>query len=51
MKLKELASFLGTTPETISRKLRLFNERQLLTQKQHTINLIDIEELEALKSA
>lgn len=50
MKLKELASFLGTTPETISRKLRLFSDHHLLTQQQHTIEIKDLTGLEAVKN-
>lgn len=51
MKLKELASFLGTTPETISRKLRIFSEQNLLTQNKHTIHITDSNGLEAVKNA
>lgn len=51
MKLKELASFLGTTPETISRKLKLFVQQDLLTQNRHQIEITAPDQLEAIKNA
>ncbi|WP_125604864.1 Crp/Fnr family transcriptional regulator [Lapidilactobacillus bayanensis] len=51
MKLKELASFLGTTPETISRKLHIFSDRALINQERHTITIKDSTALEELKNA
>lgn len=43
---KDMASFLGTTPETISRKLTEFEQKKLIVQTSH--KKIRIEDLDAL---
>ncbi|MDT2760062.1 Crp/Fnr family transcriptional regulator [Enterococcus xiangfangensis] len=48
MKMKELALFLGTTPETLSRKLKLLESKQLISRKRRTITLLDRDGLEDL---
>ena len=46
MSKKDLASYLGTTPETISRKLSDFEAAGLIKQKPHKkIEIIDLDEL------
>jgi CRP/FNR family transcriptional regulator, anaerobic regulatory protein len=46
MSKKNLASFLGTTPETISRKLADLEDQGLIKQKSHKkIEIIDIDGL------
>ncbi|WP_409972585.1 Crp/Fnr family transcriptional regulator [Bacillus sp. Bva_UNVM-123] len=46
---KDLASFLGTTPESVSRKLADFEERGLLIQKrQKEIELLNLEALKQI---
>lgn len=46
MTKKDLASYLGTTPETISRKFRDLEERGLIEQlSQKTIKIVDLDEL------
>ncbi|MDD4680996.1 MAG: Crp/Fnr family transcriptional regulator [Clostridia bacterium] len=46
MSKKDLASFLGTTPETISRKLTDFEEAGYIRQKPHRkIEVLDLDEL------
>ena len=46
MSKKNLASYLGTTPETISRKLAEFENQGLIKQKaQKTIEIVDLDEL------
>lgn len=46
---KDLASYLGTTPESISRKLADFQEQGLLTQKgQRGIEILNIEALKQI---
>src|SRR5699024_7236226 len=46
MSRKDLASYLGTTPETISRKLGEFEESGLIEQQgQRKIRLLDIDQL------
>lgn len=39
--IRELANYLATSPETISRKLRDFQERQLITRKGKQITLLE----------
>lgn len=39
--MRELANYLATSPETISRKLRDFQERQLITRKGKQITLLE----------
>lgn len=46
MKMKELAAFLGTTPETLSRKFKLLEELDIIQRKGKTIEILDIDELE-----
>lgn len=46
MKMKELAAYLGTTPETLSRKLKLLEEADLITRQGHQIEILDDEGLE-----
>lgn len=48
MKKKELATFLGTTPETLSRKLRLLEEENYLIMNRNQIELLDVEGLEEI---
>lgn len=48
MKMKELATFLGTTPETLSRKFKLLETTGLLARKGKQIERLDQEGLEAL---
>lgn len=46
MKMKELAGFLGTTPETLSRKLKSLEKAQLIKREKQTIQILDAERLE-----
>ncbi|GGP13981.1 Crp/Fnr family transcriptional regulator [Oceanobacillus neutriphilus] len=46
MKMKELASFLGTTPETVSRKLKWLEKEGLIQRKRNKIKLHDKKDLE-----
>lgn len=48
MKIKELAAFLGTTPETLSRKLKSLERAQLIKREKQTIQLLDYEGLEEI---
>ncbi|MCI1902918.1 MAG: Crp/Fnr family transcriptional regulator [Enterococcaceae bacterium] len=48
MKMKELAAFLGTTPETLSRKFRLLEEEGLINRKGKHVHLADLEALEEI---
>ncbi|AOF48439.1 Crp/Fnr family transcriptional regulator [Tetragenococcus halophilus] len=48
MKMKELAAFLGTTPETLSRKLKSLERAQLIKREKQTIQLLDYEGLEEI---
>jgi CRP/FNR family transcriptional regulator len=48
MKMKELAAFLGTTPETLSRKLKLLESERLIERHGKKIVLVDKEQLEDL---
>lgn len=48
MKMKELAAFLGTTPETLSRKLKVLEKAQLLKRERQTICILDQERLEEM---
>ncbi|QAA23504.1 Crp/Fnr family transcriptional regulator [Sporolactobacillus terrae] len=47
VKMKELAGFLGTTPETLSRKFKLLKDKALIHREKQTVTLLDPEELEA----
>ncbi|MDT2640259.1 Crp/Fnr family transcriptional regulator [Enterococcus dongliensis] len=46
MKMKELALFLGTTPETLSRKFKLLESKQLISRQRRKVTLLDSEGLE-----
>lgn len=46
MKMKELAGFLGTTPETLSRKFRRLKDKGMIRRKRQKVTLLDPEELE-----
>ena len=46
MKMKELAAFLGTTPETLSRKIKLLVDEKLINRQGKKIEIIDREGLE-----
>lgn len=48
MKKKELATFLGTTPETLSRKFKLLSEEKYLTMNRNEVVLLDVEGLEGI---
>lgn len=48
MKKKELAAFLGTTPETLSRKFKLLSENGTIKLDKSRIHLLDIESLEEI---
>lgn len=48
MKMKELAAYLGTTPETLSRKFKLLEEKQLISRKGSRVTVLDTEGLEEL---
>lgn len=41
MKMKELALFLGTTPETLSRKFKLLEQEQLIQRNKRLVVLLD----------
>ncbi|MBU3194405.1 Crp/Fnr family transcriptional regulator [Clostridium algidicarnis] len=46
MKMKELAAFLGTTPETLSRKFKLLEKEGLIKRDKKTIIVLDHNKLE-----
>ena len=46
MKLKELATFIGTTPETLSRKLKKLEEAGLIERQGRAISILNSENLE-----
>lgn len=46
LQLKELSSYLGTTPETISRKLRELEQKKLIRRDRRKIVLLDQKRLE-----
>ena len=48
MKKKELAAFLGTTPETLSRKFKLLSENGAIKLDKNRIHLLNIESLEEI---
>ena len=45
---KELASYLGTRPETISRKFKIFEEHHYIRKIRRTIHIIDDQALRNL---
>lgn len=45
MKMKDLSAYLGTTPETLSRKLHLLEEENVIRRKGKKIGIIDREKL------
>ncbi|RZI48377.1 Crp/Fnr family transcriptional regulator [Lactococcus kimchii] len=46
MSLKDLAAFIGTTPETISRKLRIFEDEGLVEHYGKSFKILDAERLQ-----
>ncbi|MET1249138.1 Crp/Fnr family transcriptional regulator [Sporolactobacillus sp. STCC-11] len=46
MKMKELAGFLGTTPETLSRKFKLLKDEGVIERKRQSVTLLNPEKLE-----
>lgn len=46
MKSKDLATFIGTTPETLSRKLKLLESKGLIERENKIIKILDYERLE-----
>lgn len=46
MKMKDLAAFIGTTPETLSRKFKLLEEDGYITRQGRNIKLLDKDGLE-----
>lgn len=46
LSLKEIANFLATTPETISRKLKLFEENNIIKRQNKNIEIINYKLLE-----
>lgn len=45
-RLKELATYLGTTPETLSRKMKDLEDRQLIQRNKLKITILNSDELE-----
>ena len=45
MKMKDLSAYLGTTPETLSRKLHLLEEKNIIRRKGKKIGIMDREKL------
>ncbi len=45
---KDLSAYLGTTPETLSRKLHLLEETNLISRKGKKIHITDREELKQM---
>ncbi|MFT9096871.1 Crp/Fnr family transcriptional regulator [Liquorilactobacillus sp.] len=48
MKMKELAAFLGTTPETLSRKFKILEQIGYIERQRRQVVLTDTEGLESL---
>lgn len=48
MKMKDLAMYLGTTPETLSRKFKSLQERKLVGRQGHQVELLNVDKLEDL---
>lgn len=46
MKMKELATFLGTTPETLSRKFKLLEQLKWIERDRRVVHILDQEQLE-----
>lgn len=49
LQLKELSSYLSTTPETLSRRLTDLQKKGMLLKKGRTIQLLDVENLRKIK--
>ena len=48
MKMKDLATFLGTTPESLSRTWRLFEKNRIIERNKKQVKIIDKAQLNAL---
>lgn len=48
MPLKELATYLGTRPETLSRKLKIFEERKWIARSGRKVKILSMASLEEL---
>lgn len=46
MKMKELAAFLGTTPETLSRKFKLLENQQTIKREGYEVSILSVDALE-----
>lgn len=46
MKMKELAAFLGTTPETLSRKFKYLEEESIIKRNRNNVHILNVDELE-----
>ena len=45
LQLKELSSYLGTTPETLSRKLRALEKQEIIRRQRRTITILKKQKL------
>ena len=48
MTMKELASLLGTTPETLSRKFRYLEDRRIIARKRRDVVILSSQQLEEM---
>lgn len=48
MTMKELASFLGTTPETLSRKFRYLEDRRIIARQRRDVVILSSRQLEEM---